>query len=58
MQDEEGVHMGVEGMAREKALGSRDRTGRGGPSQGTVAREYQSPSEARRISKLLLPSGH
>lgn len=58
MQDEEGVHMGVEGMARDKALGSRHGTGGGGPSQGKVAREYQSPSEARRISKPLLLSGH
>lgn len=38
LQDEEEVHMGMEGMTRHKALGSRAQTGRARPSQGNMAR--------------------
>ena len=55
IQKKEGVHMGVEGMARDKPLGLRAQAGRGRPSQDNVAREIRAP-EARRISFLhLLP---
>ena len=53
MQEKEGVHMGVEGMARDKILGSRAQAGRGRPSQDNVAMEIRTP-EARGISILLL----
>lgn len=46
------------GMTRHEALGFRTQPGRGGPSQGSVARQHQSPSEVRRVSTLPLLSGH
>lgn len=40
------------GTNRYKAVDSRAQTGRRRPSQGGVAKEYQNPSEVRRISVL------